>query len=412
MSEPPVTQHAVSDDPAPPRDRPQFTPAELRLFRYTAVLASSVILAGLVAVIVWVLAQVLTFFYNLIMPLAVAGVLALVLYPVVDFFQRRLHMPRVPAVAALFVAVLAVLGVGLALVVPTAISQTAEFIEVTPKLLANWEESLQREFPRMSRALDEALENRGMDVMLPGFSSAGVLIMSYVGLFAGLAFVPLFLYFALVSGNRLRATLSETCSVFSTNTQREIVYLGGVFVEYVTAFFQGQLIIAMSMGALLAFGFTMIGLQAAIVLGLLLGILNIVPYLGTIIGLLITLPVAWLQPEGGIELVALTLLIFAAVQGVESLFLTPTIMANRSGLHPALVVISIFFWGTVFDGVIGMILAVPLTAFVVTLWHHFKASVTNGLSSSQIEVQPTHGTVTTDSKLPRDTARASGVTRR
>ncbi|WP_219999919.1 AI-2E family transporter [Halomonas sp. LBP4] len=72
---------------------------------------------------------------------------------------------------------------------------------------------------------------------------------------------------------------------------------------------------------------------------------------------------AYLQPDVGVELLVLAGLVFAAVQLTESWLLTPKIMANLSGLHPAPVVIFLFFWGAGLSGIIGMVLAVPLTAF-------------------------------------------------
>ncbi len=107
-----------------------------------------------------------------------------------------------------------------------------------------------------------------------------------------------------------------------------------VFLGYVSAFFQGQLIIALCMGILYAISFMLIGLDFGVLAGLVLGLLNIVPFLGSLIGLLVVLPMAYLQPDGGVELLFLAGLVFAGVQLVESWLLTPKIMANRSGLHP------------------------------------------------------------------------------
>jgi predicted PurR-regulated permease PerM len=149
----------------------------------------------------------------------------------------------------------------------------------------------------------------------------------------------------------------------------------------VTGFFQGQLVIAMIMGAMFALGFTLIDLKGGIMVGLILGLLNIVPFLGTLIGLLVVLPWAYMQPFGGVQLVGLSLLVFTIVQLVESWVLTPKIMANRSGLHPALVVISVFFWGIAFGGITGMILAVPLTAFLVAVWSQAKVGLTRSMTS-------------------------------
>jgi len=85
--------------------------------------------------------------------------------------------------------------------------------------------------------------------------------------------------------------------------------------------------------------------------------------------------------------------VFTVVQLLESWLLTPKIMANRSGLHPALVVISVFFWGIALGGIIGMILAVPLTAFIVAVWSQAKAGLTRSMKSDHdaILVETTAG---------------------
>jgi len=201
----------------------------------------------------------------------------------------------------------------------------------------------------------------------------------YAGMLAGLSFVPLFLFFTLLSGDLLRGQANEVLSVFRKPTQLKVMYFADVFLGYVTTFFQGQLLIALCMGVLYALGFAVIGLEYGVLAGLVLGLLNIVPFLGSLIGLLVVLPIAYMQPEGGVELLALAAIVFALVQLIESWLLTPKIMANRSGLHPALVVISLFFWGTVLGGITGMVLAVPLTAFFVAIWAEIKASLTYAL---------------------------------
>jgi predicted PurR-regulated permease PerM len=126
------------------------------------------------------------------------------------------------------------------------------------------------------------------------------------------------------------------------------------------------------MGILMATGFTIIGLKFGLFIGLALGLLNIVPYLGTILGLAITLPLAFFQPGGGWQLLGLVLLVKGIVQLIESWVLTPKIMGHHTGLHPVVIIVAVFFWGTAFSGVLGMLLAVPLTAFFVTAWRLAK----------------------------------------
>lgn len=120
------------------------------------------------------------------------------------------------------------------------------------------------------------------------------------------------------------------------------------------------------MGVLLAAGFSLVGLKFGLVIGLALGVLNIVPYLGTMVGLAVALPLAFFQPDGGWALVGWVLLVKIIVQIIEGWFLTPKIMADRTGLHPAVIIFAIFFWGTALGGMLGLVFAIPLTAFFVT----------------------------------------------
>ncbi|WP_018141985.1 AI-2E family transporter [Thioalkalivibrio sp. ALJ7] len=350
----------------------RLTTLERALLRYSIVLTSAVVLVGLVGLIVWALGQVVSFFYALLLPLLVAGVLALILYPVVCWIQRVTRWPRVTVVSVLFAAVLTVLAMVVVVVAPAASDQIRDFVDTAPELAENAYDSLSWRFPKATEFMADTISEMDLESLLPNVEGIGSRLLTYAGVVVGLGFVPLYLFFALLSGERLKDGARELLSIFSPQVQTDAMYLMRLFIGYITAFFQGQVVIALIMGVLLAIGFTIAGLEAAILFGLLLGMLNIVPYLGTIVGLLLALPVAYLQPGGGLLLVALVLSVFVVVQLIESWLLTPKIMADRSGLHPAIVVISIFFWGTALGGIIGMILAVPLSAFLVSLWKHAK----------------------------------------
>jgi predicted PurR-regulated permease PerM len=147
-----------------------------------------------------------------------------------------------------------------------------------------------------------------------------------------------------------------------------VLFLVREFLGIIVAFFRGQILIGLIMGVLLAVGFSVGGLRFGLALGLLVGLLNIVPYLGSILGLSVVIPLALLQPGGGIGLVALCLGVFVVVQLIEGWLLTPRIMGQQTGLHPVAIIFAVFFWGHAFGGILGMLLAVPLTAFFVTAW--------------------------------------------
>ena len=357
-----------------------FGSVERRLFRATAVLSTVVVLVLLIALVVWALAGTLSYFYKLVLPLSVAGILALVLYPVVDYLERRLGLHRAVAAGLIVMLFLAIIAGAVILLLPTLIRQISHFSNILPGVLSSWQDYLSVRFPGTFKAVMANVDEGAIQDIVPDMERPGVAIKSYAGILAGLGFVPLFLYFALVSGGHLRTQVEGFLAVFSDAAQKNILYFIDVFTRQVTGFFQGQLVIAVIMGAMFAAGFTSIGLKGGILIGLVLGLLNIVPFLGTLVGLLIVLPMAYFQPGGSLHLVGFSLLVFTAVQLVEGWLLTPRIMANRSGLHPALVVISVFFWGTALGGVIGMILAVPLTAFLVAVWAQAKASLARGMT--------------------------------
>lgn len=372
-----------TDTSSAPRGGRLFNVFELRLFRYTAVLLSLVTFTALITIIVWSLREVLNAFYPLLLSLAIAGVLALVLQPVAEFLEKRLRLPHLLAIMLLLTVFFVSIFTLIALLVPVIVNQAVQMMTVLPEVLLSWQDYLEFHYPEVSGVISERISMDVDTARGPGLDDTGTTIMAYLGIFAGIIFIPLFLFFALLSGEMLREKASELLSVFETATQEKVLYLLEIFVEYITAFFQGQLLIALCMGTLYAISFTFIGLEFGVLVGLVLGVLNIVPFLGTLIGLVVVLPMAYLQPDGGIELLVIAGLVFAAVQLLESWLLTPRIMADRSGLHPALVIISLFFWGTALNGVIGMILAVPLTAFFVAIWGEIKISVKRTLSKRE-----------------------------
>ena len=140
------------------------------------------------------------------------------------------------------------------------------------------------------------------------------------------------------------------------------------FVTILVAFFRGQILIAFAQGVLFAIGFSLAGVRYGFALGLILGFLNIIPYFGSIVGLGVTLPIAFFQEGGGLQTVVFALVVFVVVHLIEGYVLTPRIMGDRTGLHPVVIIVAVFFWGSALGGIGGMIMAIPLTAFLVVLW--------------------------------------------
>ena len=137
-----------------------------------------------------------------------------------------------------------------------------------------------------------------------------------------------FAYFMTATGIRFDA--DRLLPFLTPGTRRDVTYLVHEFVDILGAFLRGQLIIASLQGLLFAVGFSLIGLSYGFVIGMALGMLNIVPYLGSMIGLAVALPIAFFQEDGGLSTCVLLLGVFAVVQQIEGWFLTPRIMGKDS----------------------------------------------------------------------------------
>ena len=128
----------------------------------------------------------------------------------------------------------------------------------------------------------------------------------------------------------------------------------------------------MVQAVLFAVGFLLVGLPYGFLLGLILGMMNIVPYLGNIVGLPVIVLLALFSPGGGWGLLAWVVIIFCIVQTLDSYFITPRVMGQRTGLSAFAVIFSLFFWNSVIGGVLGLLLAIPLSAFFATFFRLLK----------------------------------------
>lgn len=366
---------------------PLFSPLQKRVIGFAAAFFAFLLTLVLIAVVVGVLGRALGMFAHVVWPVATAGILALMLRPVVGIFERRLRMSRVPAVLVLYGLVAIALTGLLLLLVPKVVGQIIELINTAPDLWARASTSVRESWPDWVVIYNRAMENETIAKIadgaatqlrelamatLPNLKAAGGTVVGLFGFIASLATVPVFLFFFLQSNEDPAGRLHEYLPFLTDEKREDVVFLVREFLGIIVAFFRGQLLIGLIMGVMLALGFAIAGLQFGIVLGLMAGLLNVIPYLGTIIGLAAVIPTAYLQPDGGFPLVAICLGIFILVQVVEGYVLTPRIMGERTGLHPVTIMIAIFFWGTALNGVLGMILAIPLTAFMVTVWRLAK----------------------------------------
>ena len=371
-----------TESPAPFLTTPQRRAIGFSLTLLAVLGSAALIIAAFV-----LFGQLTGYFSSVLWPLAVAAVLALILRPIVQLIETRLHLRRLPAVVLLYGVFVLLLGGALIALIPPLINQLIDFINDLPSYWASATAYLRQHYPewaaRAHRQLANPMVRQGFDTLvaeskqffvhaMPSLKAAGGGLLGVVAFATHLAVVPVYLFFFLLIRGEPTKQLSGHLAFLRPSWRADVVFLVREFVAILESFFRGQIMIGLIMGVLLALGFTIAGLKFGLFIGLALGVLNIVPYLGTILGLIFALPLAFFQPGGGWRLVGLVLLVKIAVQCVEGWVLTPKIMGQRTGLHPVTIIVAVFFWGTAFGGVLGMLLAIPLTAFIVTVWRLAK----------------------------------------
>lgn len=341
------------------------------------------------------LIRFLGYFSNVFMPLAVAGIAALVMKPYYNWlYERCRHKPFLAVVLVYLSILIPIAAFGWffgALLTEQVMGMVQKgsllLRDAWAALIERWPEILeQARNEEWGARLETFLESRmglissGLWSFFQASASAGADVFRYVaGLFSWAIF-PIYLGFFLAVRGVRREEAEEFLPFLRPELRKDMVYLGAEFVNILVSFFRGQLIVALLQGLLYALGFSIIGLQYGFVLGLLLGLLNIVPYLGSIIGLAVTIPLGLFQMDGGWSLVVGVVVVFTVVQTIESYVLTPRVMGDRTGLHPMAIIVAIFFWGTALGGIWGMILAIPLTAFGVVCWRLIKGKYIQEIS--------------------------------
>ncbi|MDA8017617.1 MAG: AI-2E family transporter [Thermoanaerobaculia bacterium] len=368
-----------------------------------AVSAAVTILAGFVivlalGVVFWLVGRFVHTFSNVLLPLVVAGVAALVFRPYYEWllaqlekFQLVLRFGLGPALAltAVFLSgILPLVAFGW-FIGDLVVEQVVELSERFPAWWKDFSARMAERWPEVvtffeqnpyGQKLQAAAEDNastlvdGLQLVGVKVFSAGASVVQWIFGFLGWAVVPVYFAFFLMSdpGPKGRQNFGDFLPFLKPETREDVVYLVNEFVNIVVAFFRGQLIIAFLQALLFAVGFSIVGLKYGFIIGLALGFLNIIPYLGSIVGLGVALPLAFFQTGGGFPTLIAVLVVFTIVQMIEGYVLTPKIMGDRTGLHPMVIIVAIFFWGSALNGIMGMILAIPLTAFLVVFWRLAK----------------------------------------
>jgi predicted PurR-regulated permease PerM len=252
---------------------------------------------------------------------------------------------------------------------PKASSDTApapETIAPSPPKLTTAERQriqayVEKQMPNLQQALPTLME-KFWDILKKSIGG----FLGITGFLLSLILVPIYLFFLLNEQPRIQAHWREYLPLRASPFRDEVAELLSEINRYVTAYFRGQLLVCLVDGILIGTALTLLGLNFAPVIGALVVVLTMVPYIGIIICWVPAVLIAAFQWGDWAHPIWVTV-IFIFIQNLEGIFYAPRIVGNYVGLHPMTVIVSIFVWGLIIGGVIGPLLAVPLTATIKVL---------------------------------------------
>jgi predicted PurR-regulated permease PerM len=190
--------------------------------------------------------------------------------------------------------------------------------------------------------------------------------LGITGFLLSLIMVPIYLFFLLKERPRIEKRWKDYLPLRASPLKDEIAAALSEINSYVIAYFRGQLLVCLVDGTLIGSVLTLFGLNFAPLIGLFVVILTMIPYIGIVICWVPAVLIAAFQWGDWTHPLIVTI-IFIVVQNLEGMFYAPRIVGKSVGLHPMTVIVSIFVWGLLIGGLLGPILAVPLTATIKVL---------------------------------------------
>jgi predicted PurR-regulated permease PerM len=335
-----------------------------------------ILLVAGIGVLLYLLTPILT-------PFLFAGILAYICDPLVDRLER-LRWPRTLGVLAVMVLLFLVF-IGLILIlVPLIEMEVRTFLQRLPSyldwiktgLLPWFNQLLGAQIELDTAALKEALTAHWQSAggalarALPSLTSGGLAVF---GWFANVILVPVVLFYLLRDWDHMVARLDE---MIPRPWHERVATLAREIDAVLAEFLRGQISVMVLMAVFYVLGLWIVGLDYALPIGLMAGLLVFVPYLGMIIGLTLA-TIAGLTQFGSIVGLIPVWVVFAIGQALEGMVVTPWLVGDRIGLHPVVVIFSLLAFGQIF-GFFGILLALPVSAALLVwlrhLHRHYMAS--------------------------------------
>ncbi|WP_270331103.1 AI-2E family transporter [Lapidilactobacillus dextrinicus] len=324
----------------------------------------------------WVFQPVGSFIQMIFPPVVAAGILYYLIEPVVKFSESHFKMPRILTITLVFIAIIALLAWGIVSLIPIIQTQTQQMIDNWPKYWKNLQtagdqlltvpqlsgvrDQINSQFNQISSSLVKQVNNNIADWFNNITSAVGVI----GNVFVTIATAPFVLFFMLKDGPVFKDHILTFVPVkFRQSTGDLLTAINQSLSNYI----RGQLTVAFWVGVMFAIGYSIIGQNYALTLGVLAGFLNLIPYLGSFLAIVPALIIAAFTNS---LMVIKVLVVFAIEQTIESRFVSPLIVGSKMDMHPVTTLLILLAAGKMF-GLLGVLLGIPAYAVLKILFMRF-----------------------------------------
>ena len=355
----------------------EFTEGQKKTVATGLTVLSLTLVVAFVAITAWILLKVLAFAAPAIVPVVLGFFLAIFFKPYYGWWKRVLRNPTL-ALVMMLATVFVPFGLLLWYAGAVMVDQISNLIAQAPDLVVKVADWFHATFPKLHALLMQlgaSAENIGDIYTKYGATAlkAGAGALKYLaGVISALVTLIFFVFFLMTKERHGHEIVSQM-AFLKESTRDFVAEQIDAFIGILVSFFQRQAVICLIEGVMYGGGFWLVGLPYGFLIGFALGVLNLIPFFGSVVCLPVALPLAYFVHGGSLTRLLLVLLVWGFGQFLDGYFITPRIQGNKTGLGYAGVIFSFFFWATVLGPLLGMLLAIPLSAFCVVLWRAIKA---------------------------------------
>lgn len=357
------------------------------------------VLGTIATSLLYLLAPILT-------PFLVGALLAYLGDPLVDRLETW-KLSRTLSVALVFVSIILALLLFFLFLVPVLETQIGRFIAVLPNYL-DWAMNVFSPYLQHSFGVDPSVlggeklknliashwkETGGLiSNAIQTISKSGFVVLGWV---ANLALIPIITFYLLRDWDYMVAYIDD---LLPRSIEPIVATLAREADEVLGAFLRGQLLVMLCLASIYSVGLAAVGLEFALLIGLIAGLVSFVPYLGLIVGVGVAGISILFQTQNAMDLLWV-FAVFGVAQVIEGMLLTPLLVGERIGLHPVTVIFAVLAGGQLF-GFFGILLALPVAAVLAVIMRHihcsYKQSQIYGIDISVVVAKPVMPTETTE----------------